>query len=195
MTRRLTIGSCRWPPPERNRIVMLTSTRRRLGAVTLVLLLPLLGACGFDQQTDQVYQPSVGVNNREGQVDVLGSVVVYAGPGKGTFVASLANKSDEKPDKLIGASGEGLKGQLTAPVAIPGGDLVNLADTGAVGLEGESIVPGGWARVTLQFDSGQSTEVNVPVVPHSEEFAEVTLYEAPTPSAQPSAKPSPTATP
>ena len=75
---------------------MLTSARRRLAAVALVLLVPLLGACGFGYQTDQVYQPSVGVNDRDGTVDVLGAVVVSSADGQGTFVASLVNKDQSR---------------------------------------------------------------------------------------------------
>jgi len=172
---------------------MLTSTRRRLGAVALVLLIPLLGACGFGYQTDQVYQPGVGVNNRDGTVDVLASVVVFVGEGKGTFVATLVNKDPEKDDKLVSVSGEDVRAQLTAPIDIPAGGLVNLADSGAIGLEGDTIEPGAFVRVTLTFESGQSSEVNAPVVPHTDEFSDARLYEAPTPSesASPSETPSP----
>jgi hypothetical protein len=153
---------------------MLTPTRRRLAAVAMVLLVPILASCGFGYQTDQVYQPGVGVNNRDGSVDVLGAVVVSSTDGEGTFVASLVNKSEDD-DSLESVDGEGLEVQMSAPVEIKADTLVNLADTGSVGVSGETVTPGKFVRLTLQFESGQSTEVNVPVVPHEDEFSEVEL--------------------
>ena len=83
---------------------MLTPVRRRLAVVAAVLLVPSLGACQY--QTDKVYQPGVGVNNRDGTVDVLGAVVVSSTEGKGTFVASLANQDLEQTETLTGITGE-----------------------------------------------------------------------------------------
>jgi hypothetical protein len=154
---------------------MLTSTRRRLAAVAMVLLVPALAACGFGYQTDQVYQPGVGVNNRDGNVDVLGAVVVSSLNGEGTFVASLVNGDDEKDDSLVDMTGEGVEVSLKGPIEVPAGSLVNLADTGAVSVTGDTIQPGKFARLTLTFESGQTTEVNVPVVPYSGEFDSVRL--------------------
>jgi hypothetical protein len=154
---------------------MLTSTRRRLAAVALVLLVPTLAACGFGYQTDQVYQAGVGVNNRHGTVDVLGAVVVSSLDGEGTFVASLVNKSEEKEDSLVSMTGDGFTIALTAPVKVPAGSLVNLAETGAVSVTGDGVKPGGFARLTLTFQSGQTSELNVPVVPYSGEYDEVRL--------------------
>ena len=130
----------------------------------MVLLVPTLGACGFDYQTDQVYQPGVGVNNRDGSVDVLGAVVVSSTDGEGTFVASLVNKSDND-DTLESVTGEDLQAQVSSPVEVKADTLVNLADTGAVSVTGENVEPGKFVRLTLQFEGGQKTEVNVPVVP------------------------------
>src|SRR3954452_4762312 len=154
---------------------MLTSTRRRLAAVALVLLVPALGACGFKEQTDQVYQPGVGVNNRDGAVDVLGAVVVSSLNGEGTLVASLVNENDGKDDSLVNVTGEGVEASVTAPVKVPAGGLVNLADTGAVSVTGDTVAPGKFARLKLPFDSGQTTEINAPVVPYSGEFDDVRL--------------------
>ena len=167
---------------ERNLIAMLTPVRRRLAAVAMVLLVPSLGACQY--QTDQVYQPGVGVNNREGKVDVLGAVVVSSTDGQGTFVASLVNQDLEESDTLTGVTGDDLEVQLAAPVEIGPETLVNLADTGAVSVTGESIEPGAFARLTLEFESGQETEVNVPVVPYEDEYSEIE-------PAEPSASPTP----
>lgn len=158
---------------------MLTSTRRRLAAAALVLLAPTLTACGFNYQTDQVYQPGVGSNDRESRVDVLAAVVVSSLPGEGTLVTSLVNNDTESADKLVGVTGEGLKVQLTAPVEVPADSLVDLADTGAVAVQGETVEPGKWARLTLTFESGQTTEINVSVVPYKDEYADVRLASPP----------------
>jgi hypothetical protein len=154
---------------------MLTSTRRRLAAVAMVLLVPALAGCGFNEQTDQVYQPGVGVNNREGDVDVLGAVVVSSLNGEGTFVASLVNKNTSTEDTLVTMTGDGLDIALAAPVKLPADQLVNLADSGAVSVTGETVQPGKFARLTLTFQSGQKTEINAPVVPYSGDFNDVRL--------------------
>lgn len=153
---------------------MLTPVRRRLATLAMLLLIPSLGACGSGHQTDQVYQPGVGVNDRAGTVDVLGAVVVSGTDGSGTFVASLVNKDTEEPITLTSVTGDsGLQVQLVSPVEVEQGSLVNLAEMGAVSVSGESIVAGGFARLTLTFDNGQKTEVNAPLVDRNEEFSGV----------------------
>lgn len=162
----------------------------------MVLLVPTLGACGsFSYQTDQVYQPGVGVNNREGSIDVLGAVVVSSTDGEGTFVASLVNQGEEA-DSLESLSGEDIQAQVSSPVEVKADTLVNLADTGAVSVTGEDVSPGAFVRLTLQFEGGQSTELNVPVVPDEDEFSDVEPASPggsseSSPSASPSASPSP----
>ena len=152
---------------------MLTPVRR-LAALAMVLLIPALGACEY--QTDQVYQPSVGTNERGGAVDVLGAVVVSSTDGTGTFVASLVNSDLEEPDTLTEvatADPADDQVQLSAPIEIAPEGLVNLADSGAVSVVGEGIAPGRFIRLVLTFESGQETEVNVPVVDRKEEFSDI----------------------
>lgn len=158
---------------------MLTSTRRRLAAGAMVLLVPVLGACGFSEQTDQVYQPAVGTDDRSGSVDILGAVVVSSLNGEGTFVASLVNNKQTKDDTLLTMTGDGLEVSLTAPIKVPAGDLVNLADSGAVSVTGDGVQPGKFVRLKLTFESGLKTEMNVPVVPYSGDFNDVRLASPP----------------
>ena len=88
---------------------------------------------------------------------MLGAVVVSWRQRQGTFVASLANKNQSKADTLISVTGsEGIEPELVAPVEVEPGDLVNLADMGAVSVTGDGVEPGSFARLTLTFDSGQS---------------------------------------
>ena len=147
----------------------------------VLLLVPALGACGFGfgYQTDQVYQPGVGTDYRDGQVDVLASVVVSSTDGEGTFVASLVNKDTENDDILQQVTGEDVDVQLQAPIEVPAGTLVNLADTGAIAVQGETVEAGAWVRLTLTFASGETAEVNAPVVPHDAEYSEVELAAPP----------------
>jgi hypothetical protein len=148
--------------------------RPRLAAAFLVILVPALGACGFDYQTDQVYQPAVGVNNREGVVDVLAAVVVSGTDGSGTFVASLDNKSQTETAKLTNITGsDGIQVTLVKQVEIPPGELVNLADMGVASVTGQAIQPGGFARLTLEFESGETAEVNAPIVPREGQYSDV----------------------
>jgi hypothetical protein len=166
---------------------MIRPVRRRVATVAVVLLVPLLGACGFGAQTDQVYQPAVGVNDHKGQVDVLGAVVASASEGLGTFVASLDNKNPRKAITLVDVKGsEGIEPHLVAPVKVEPGTLVNLADLGAVRVTGEGVKAGGFARLTLIFDTGQSSEVNAPIVAKVGIYAEI---KPAIPSASPSATP------
>jgi hypothetical protein len=151
----------------------------------MVLMLLGLGACAY--QTDQVYQPGVGVNNQDGTVDVLGAVIVSSTDGKGTFVASLVNNDKEKSDRLIdvaAADPADATVQLAAPIEILPDGLVNLADTGAVSVVGQSVEPGKFLRLILTFESGQETEINVPIVDKDAEFAHIEPA-TPSPSATP----------
>ncbi len=152
---------------------MMTPVRRRLAALAMVLLVPSLGACGFGYQTDQVYQPGVGVNDRSGTVDILGAVVVSSSDGTGTLVASLVNQNLEEPATLTNVTGEGIEAVVSAPVRIDPESLVNLADLGLIGLTGDGIRPGNFARLTLTFQDGQTTEINAPVVTDEDEYADV----------------------
>ena len=93
-------------------------------------------------------------------------------------------------------TGDDLEVKLSAPVEIKPDTLVNLDDTGAVSVTGESVEPGRFARITLEFESGQETEVNVPVVAYEDEYAEIKpASPSSSPSTSPSASPSASATP
>lgn len=172
---------------------MSSPVRRRFAALATVLLVPTLGACGLNSnyQTDEIYQPGVGVNERTGTVDVLGAVVVSTSGGRGTLVAALANNGLTKDDTLSSVTGEGVEVRVSAPVKVPAEGFVNLADTGAVGVTGDRVRPGGFVRLTLEFDSGQSTEINAPVVPYEDEYADIKPAASSGTGSSPSASPSP----
>jgi hypothetical protein len=170
---------------------MPTSVRRSLAAASIALLVPALGACGFNEQTDQVYQPAVGVNDRSGNVDVLGAVVVATEEGKGLFVASLVNSATSKSDKLTSISGSGVQATVGQPVELKPDTLVNLAKEGPIEVTGSGIKEGSFVRLSLSFQNGQKTDLNVPVVAQANEFASVTPAPSPSASSSPSSSSSP----
>lgn len=152
---------------------------RRLAAVAALLAVPALSSCGqFDPQTDQVYTPSVGVNARDGMVDVLHALVVTDGSGSGRVIAGLANNDQAEGDELTGV--ESADGSLTVELQdgeteIPAGGFLQLADAAYVGVEGEGIEAGSFVRLTFTFANAEAATVNVPVMPNTEEFEDVEL--------------------
>jgi hypothetical protein len=151
-------------------------TQRRV-AIAALLLAPALTACGFSQQTDQVYQPAVGVNDRSGQIDILNALIVTGEDGSGTFAGTLVNKSTTDADTLGSVTGPDITASRRT-VEIPAGGNALLADTGKVTLTGTGIVPGKFVELTFAFGSGQSTTVTVPVVAAEGDYADVPLPSA-----------------
>jgi len=142
---------------------------RRIAAASLLVLAPVLTACGFNAQTDAVYQSSTGVNARTGQVWVLNATVVTGTDGEGTFAGTLVNQSRTKSAQLVSVSGD----TGAATVVVPPASPVNLATKGQIRISDPAIKPGAYVKLTLQFDNGQSTDLNVPVVSNTGDFAEV----------------------
>jgi hypothetical protein len=147
-----------------------TKLRRAVVVVALAVSLPALSACsrGFNDPTDAAYQPAQGVNNRAGQVDVLGAVVVANSTGGGgVFIASFSNNDQTRSDKLTGLSAQGAKvAPGTAAPTINAGDLVNLADpkVGGITITGASVKAGGYVLVRLTFEHADPVTMKVPVV-------------------------------
>jgi hypothetical protein len=145
-------------------------TRRslRLVAGALVLALPLLGSCGFGKATDQVYTPAAGSNDRDGDVDVLGAVIVAAQPDSGTFVASLSNNSPDNDAELTGVAGAGDWSDLGVEpsdlsIDIPARGFVNLVNEDPITVTGD-FGAGQVAELTFSFASGDSVTMDVPIV-------------------------------
>ena len=169
--------------------------RRGLTAAALVFVVPVLTACGFNVQTDQDYQPAVGVNDRTGQVDVLNAVVVSAEKGSGQFLATFVNKSTTDSVKVVsiesGSGAASTLGQKLQPES-----ALNLAQESPVSVAGTDVAPGKYVKVTIDFSNGQQTTVNAPIVANDAYYAE--FGKAPeSPSTSPSTSPSasPTASP
>jgi hypothetical protein len=147
--------------------------RRRVAAAFLLALAPVITACGFSEQTDVSYQSAIGVQSRTGDVWVLNAVVVTAADGKGTFAGSLANQTDQDINLtgITGATGK-------IDVDVPANGLVNLATDGKVRVSDDSITPGSFVSLTLQFSNGQTTALKVPVYPNTGDYADVPVGSA-----------------
>lgn len=149
------------------------NVRRSIAAAVVVLAAPVLSSCGvtFGAQTDQVYNPSVGVDDHSGSVDVLNALVVSGTDGSGTVVATLVNNDPQNADTLRGVSGAGPDANLTiqpgGATAIPADGLLNLARDGRITVRGKRVVPGNFVKITFSFDRGQAVTLDAPVVSSS----------------------------
>lgn len=171
------------------------SPLRRRTAIAALLLAPALTACGFSAQTDQVYQPALGVNDRSGTVDVLNALIVSGEDGSGTFAGTLVNEDTTQDNTLDSVSGPGITASPST-VDVPAGGNARLAESGAVTLQGSDIKPGSFVELTLSFTSGQTTTMKVPVVEATGDYSKVPLPgSSPTTSPSKSPKSSPSSSP
>lgn len=134
-----------------------------LALVASVLAIATLTSCSF--ATSRVYTPANGVNNRDGDVDVLGAVIVADSDGAGTFIASMSNNTDEPIsfDGLQTPTGSTVVVADSDPVDIAPQGLLNLADEGGVGVAGD-FVAGDFESLAVAFGDGSLIDVQVPVV-------------------------------
>jgi hypothetical protein len=146
------------------------NVRRSIAAAVVVLAVPALSSCGvsFGAQTDQVYNPSVGVDDRSGDVDVLNALIVSGTNGSGTVIATLVDNDQQNADTLKGVAGAGADASATVKVtgdtAIPAGGVLNLADGSGVSITGKRVVPGNFVTLTFSFDRAEAITIGVPVV-------------------------------
>ena len=161
----------------------MTPLRRRprqlLAAVALLLAAPGLAACGFNVQTDQQYQAAVGVDDRSASIDVLNAVVVSAEDGTGVFVATFVNNSTDSAQRILSITPDGGESTVLGKEIGPEG-LVNLADEEApVTINGADVAPGKFVRVAIEFDTGEQTVVNAPVVAAEGDYAGIHGLQSP----------------
>ncbi len=141
-----------------------------LAAAVLLLAAPALTSCGFDYPTDRVNTIAPGTNDRSGDVDVLGAVVIADRDGSGVFVATLANSADDADslDNLTGETDE--SGAAALAVAgevssfeIPAGGRTSLIEEGGIPIQGD-FAAGDFVTVSLTFGSGQTSTLDTNVV-------------------------------
>jgi len=144
----------------------------RRAAIASLLLAPVLTACGFSVQTDQVYQAAVGPNYRLGHVDILNALIVSGQDGTGTFAGTLVNKDNTADDRLDSVTGPDIVAARRT-VDIPAGGVARLAESGVLTLTGDGIKPGAYVELTVAFSNGDSTTMKVPVVEAVGDYAGV----------------------
>ena len=151
-------------------------TLRRSIAVAALALTPVLTSCGFNQPTDRVYTPGVGVNDRDGEVDVLNALIVSGAPGSGSVVATLSNNDVDEADQLTDISGAGENNaqiSLESPIEVPRGGTVSVSDEAEVSVEGEQISSGAFVEITFTFENAEPVTVEVPVVARRGPYADL----------------------
>ena len=156
----------------------MSTLRSRFAAVAMLLLVPTLAACGFNEQTDAIYQASTCTNARNGDVWILNATIVSATDGTGTFAGTLVNQTETKTVGLTSvtdAVGE-------PAIKVGPSDNVNLARSGELRLKGDDIVPGKFVALTFTFDNGETTTFKVPVVANTDDYAAVPVGPTSTPT-------------
>ncbi len=152
--------------------------RRLTPLIAAAVLVPALSSC-MNYATDMIYTPAAGVNDRDGDVDILNAAIVSTDGNTGRFIASLNNDDIAATNSLEDLAGAGASGTLSFngfdPVEIPANGLVNLAEEefpGGVGIPvaGDFGV-GDFVEVTITFGDGSSSTLQVPVLPNADEYA------------------------
>lgn len=164
------------PPTSRNQ-----PTRRALLGLALAATCGLPAcAVGTDAQTNQVYTAAEGADVRDGDVEGLNLLVVDNGDGTGTLVAALVNNADEDDSlEQVAASDPDGGGEISvtgidAPIELPAGDLVQLADLEpVVVLSGDPIAAGQVIRIDLAFTRAGAISTDIPVVLRDETYQDV----------------------
>ncbi|MGA8845848.1 MAG: hypothetical protein WB471_04470 [Nocardioides sp.] len=144
---------------------MLLGLPRRSAALAAaaIVLTGTLSSCGFDLATNSVNTISSGINDQDGEVDILGAVIISGAPDSGVFVATLSNANPAVAISLTGLAGDVAPAGSLEPVKVGSQGSVSLFQTGGVPLSGD-IGLGDFVSVDLTFDSGQTSTLNIPVV-------------------------------
>jgi len=155
--------------------------RRRLTAVSLTVVAGLtLTACGtsFGAQTNKVYQPAVGTNER-GEVESHNTLLVGNRDGSATLSAGLVNNLDDA-QTLTGVTVTDEEGtSLTvrkpkAALSLPSKVLTTLGGEtpDSVFVVTEGAEPGDYVKVTYTFSDSAELVVNSPVVARADHAGE-----------------------
>ena len=156
------------------------NVRRRTARATVVLATAALAlglsSCNYDNPTDMVYNPAVGVNAQSGSVDALNVLVVKreSTSDGGTLVATLVNNDQQVDDRLTGVTtggdDQGVQVSLPGSIDVPAGDFVNLADGDIIEVTGETVQDGAFVTMTFTFANAESITVDAPVVIQDEGY-------------------------
>jgi hypothetical protein len=160
-----------------------------LGAAGLVAATTLT-ACGFNYPTDRINNLTVGVDYRDGSVEILNAVVVAKQANSGTFIATFVNTSPTETITLQSVTGDNtaISDVQATPFTLTPGTLRNLATDGGIPVSG-TFALGQFVSLTFQFDDGETVNLSVPVVADDEQW---TGLDTSTPPASPSSDSTPT---
>jgi len=165
-------------------------------ALAGLLVAGALSGCGtgLDAQTNAIYDPGDGVNERGGGVDVLNALLVANPDGTGTLSAALLNngqEADEVTEVAVSADGEELTVDASGlPVALPPSPRapLNIEDEAAVYVE--DVEAGYFVTLSMQFQNAAPVEIEVPVVGRGDEPSN-DMYDS-VPTGGPATEPEPT---
>lgn len=147
----------------------------------LALVLATLVGCGGDGPHDDA-EVSHGNDERTGEVKGLSMAAVTNGEGVAAVVGTLLNESDE-PDRLVGVEATSERGPVRAVLAeevdLPKEEPLRLARENLVTLVSEVLVPGRFITVTFTFAESPALEMQVPVEPHGEAYADIEIVRPP----------------
>ena len=153
------------------------NVRRPMAAAIAVLGLPVMSlgltACGFNVQTNEVYNPPVGVNEPFGFISTLNVAIVSDTDGAGTLITTFNNYDTQNDDELVDIAGEGLDFQISGDTVIPAGGLLVKAD-GSMEVRGEDVAAGNFVEFTYTFDRAEQVNIQAPVVSNEDfEYADI----------------------
>lgn len=148
-------------------------------AALLVVLAGPLSACGFDYPTDRVNTIAAGVTDRSADIDALGIQILSTEAGSGRVIGALANNTTEDAS-LDSVTGEGVVTEAFEPIEVAAGGGTNLAaeDTTPIPVTGD-FVAGEFVEIELGFSTGETLQLNVPVVKICHYYSDV-----PTPASE-----------
>lgn len=136
-----------------------------------------LSSCSYDNPTDMVYNPAIGVHDQSSTVDVLNAVVVKGSDSatSGALVTTLVNNDEQNDDRLtgleVGAEDQGVSADLSSSIDVPSGDHVLLEEEG-VEVSGEPVQDGAFITLTYTFANAEAVTLDVPVVVQGEGYYE-----------------------
>jgi hypothetical protein len=134
-----------------------------------------LSSCSYDNPTDMVYNPAIGVHDQSSTVDVLNALVVKGSDTStaGVLVTTLVNNDEQNDDRLtgleVGPADQGVQATLPGSIEIAGGELVRLEEEG-VEVSGEGVEDGAFITLTYTFAGAEAVTVDVPVVTQDEGY-------------------------
>lgn len=161
------------------------ASKLRVTATALVSV-AALNACGanFEAQTQQIYQPADGVNNKDSDVYVMGALVVVGadetiGKGSGTVVARLINSADA-PDtvsSVVATDGEGNEVTVGGPesLELQPGESLQLADDASIQLTGDTLDAGKLITLDFTFENAEPVSVQAPVFTNEGVYSDVSI--------------------